>query len=70
MKYADLAQRLRELGCEEIRKGKGSYFYWRNIQTGRRTAIPDWGAKDLAPGTVRGIIRQLGLSREQFGPIK
>ncbi|MEW5717360.1 MAG: type II toxin-antitoxin system HicB family antitoxin [Chloroflexota bacterium] len=33
-------------------------------------SAPDWGSKDLAPGTVRAIIRQLGISREEFGPIK
>ena len=70
MKYAELAHRLRELDCEELRQGKGSHYYWRNTRTGQRTAIPNWGAKDLAPGTVRSIIRQLGISREQFGPIK
>jgi predicted RNA binding protein YcfA (HicA-like mRNA interferase family) len=70
MKYADLARRLRELGCEELRQSKGSHRFWRNAATGQRTAIPDWESKDLAPGTVRGIIRKLGISREQFGPIK
>ena len=38
--------------------------------TNQVTAAPDWGAKDLAPGAVRSIIRQLGISREEFGPIK
>jgi predicted RNA binding protein YcfA (HicA-like mRNA interferase family) len=70
MKYRELAKRLRELGCEELRQAKGSHRYWRNSATGQTTSIPDWGSKDLAPGTVRAIIRQLGLDRDEFGPIK
>jgi len=70
MKYADVARRLRELNCEELRHAKGSHRVWRNTMTGQVTVIPDWGAKDLTPGTVRGVLRELGLSREQFGPIK
>jgi len=43
---------------------------WYNPATGSYTVIPDWGNKDLKIGTVRGIIRDLGISRKQFGPIK
>jgi mRNA interferase HicA len=28
--------------------------------------LPDWGAKDLKPGTLRAIIRQLGLDWQDF----
>ena len=70
MKYADLARRLRELGCEEVRRSKGSHRIWRNTATGLVAVAPDWGSKDLAPGTIRGMLRELGISREQFGPIK
>ena len=31
---------------------------------------PSLTGKDLVSGTVRGIIRELGISREEFGPIK
>lgn len=68
--YRELAERLRVLGCEELRQAKGSHLFWRNSTTGQVTAIPDWGGKDLAPGTVRAIIRQLGISRKVFGSIK
>lgn len=70
MTYRELAERLRVLGCEELRQAKGSHLFWRNSTTGQVTAIPDWGGKDLAPGTVRAIIRQLGISRKVFGSIK
>lgn len=70
MRYRELVKRLRELGCEEHRHGKGSHHIWCNPATGRVTAVPDWGGQDLAPGTVRAIVRELGLSREAFGKIK
>jgi hypothetical protein len=33
-------------------------------------SVPDWGSRDLKPGTVRAIIREMGISRQDFGPIK
>jgi predicted RNA binding protein YcfA (HicA-like mRNA interferase family) len=70
MKYRDVAKRLRELGCQELGRGKGAHCKWYNLHNGKVTVVPDWGSKDLAPGTVRAVIRELGLSREEFGPIK
>ena len=70
MRYHEIAKRLRWLGCRELRGGKGSHRIWHNPATGKVTAIPDWGSKDLVPGTVRAIIRELGISRAEFGPVK
>ncbi|HSJ59448.1 MAG TPA: type II toxin-antitoxin system HicA family toxin [Anaerolineae bacterium] len=70
MRYRDVAQRLRELGCTEMREGKGSHRVWHNPTTGLIAVILDWGSKDLAPGTVRAVIRELGINRQEFGPIK
>lgn len=70
MRYRRLAKRLRQLGCEEMRKGKGSHRIWYNPATGQVATVPDWGSKDLVPGTVRAVIRELGISRREFGSIK
>jgi predicted RNA binding protein YcfA (HicA-like mRNA interferase family) len=70
MKYREVAKRLHELGCVEISGGKGSHRKWHNPANGMVTTVPDWGAKDLAPGTVRAVIRELDISREDFGRIK
>ena len=70
MRYRQLAKRLRQLGCEELRSGMGSHRVWRNPGTGGLTTVPDWGSKDLAPGTIRAVIRELGVSRREFGPIR
>ena len=70
MRYREIAKRLRALGCQELKAGKGSHHIWRNPVAQQVAVVPDWGHRDLAPGTVRAIIRELGLSREKFGPIK
>jgi predicted RNA binding protein YcfA (HicA-like mRNA interferase family) len=70
MKYAEVARRLRSLGCEELpRRGGGSHHKWLNPVTGHGTVVPDWGAEDLKPGTVRGVVRQLGLAWDEFSDV-
>ena len=67
MKYRELARKLRALGCEEIsRRSGGSHRKWRNPTTGRATVVPDWGGKDLKLGTVRAVVRQLGIEWSDF----
>lgn len=70
MRYRELARRLRDLGCTELAGGRGSHRKWHNPATDQVTVVPDWGSKDLAPGTVRAVIHELGLSRDDFGSIK
>jgi predicted RNA binding protein YcfA (HicA-like mRNA interferase family) len=70
MRYRELAKRLRGLGCQELRWGKGSHVIWLNPENGKIASVPDWGAKDLAMGTVRAIIRELDIDRKAFGSIK
>jgi predicted RNA binding protein YcfA (HicA-like mRNA interferase family) len=70
MRYRELARRLRKLGCTELRAGKGSHRIWHNPATDLVASVPDWGSKDLAPGTVRAVIRELGIPRGEFGSVK
>ena len=70
MRYHEVAKRLHKLGCRELRRGKGSHRIWHNPATGQVSVVPDWGGKDLAPGTVRAVIRELGISRREFGSVK
>ncbi len=70
MRYREISKRLKKLGCRQLRQGRGSHRIWLNPGTNQIASIPDWGSKDLAPGTVRAIIRELGISRKEFGRIK
>jgi mRNA interferase HicA len=67
MIYREVARKLRRLGCQEDpRRGGGSHRKWRNLATGQRTSIPDWGPKDLKSGTLHGAVSQLGLTWQDF----
>jgi predicted RNA binding protein YcfA (HicA-like mRNA interferase family) len=67
MKYREVSKKLKVLGCEEFsRRGGGSHRVWHNPQNGKIAPLPDWGAKDLKLGTLRAVIRQLGLDWQDF----
>lgn len=65
MIYRELARKLGQLGCQELpRRSGGSHRKWKNPGSGRMTTVPDWGSKDLKLGTVRAVVRQLGIDWE------
>jgi predicted RNA binding protein YcfA (HicA-like mRNA interferase family) len=67
MKYKEAARKLKKLGCQEIsRRGSGSHRKWYNPDTDRMAPLPDWGSKDLKTGTLRAVVRQLGLDWQEF----
>jgi predicted RNA binding protein YcfA (HicA-like mRNA interferase family) len=67
MKYREAVRKLKALGCEELpRHSAGSHRKWYNPATGRFVPLPDWGPKDLKIGTLRGVVRQLGLDWKEF----
>jgi len=67
MIYREVARKLTILGCHELqRRGGGSHRKWVNPATARATVVPDWRNRDLKLGTVRGVVRQLGLDWREF----
>ena len=65
--YRDAARKLSKLGCREItRRGGGSHRKWMNPANDKQTVVPDWGSTDLKQGTIRAIVRQLGLDWDEF----
>ena len=66
MTYRELVRKLALFGCSFDRQGRGSHELWRNRVNGARTTIPNWGRKDLRPGTVRRILRDLGIDKAEF----
>lgn len=61
---------MRQLGCAFDRRGKGDHEIWVNTSTNATTTIPNWGSKDLKVGTIAGILRDLGISREEFEGVR
>ncbi len=71
MKYREASGKLKALGCEELpRRGTGSHHIWHNLKSGAIAPLPDWGSKDLKLGTLRAVIRQLGLDWQAFLNVK
>lgn len=67
MRYREPARKLSRLGCHEIsRRGDGSHRRWFNTETQRDAVLPDWGGRDLRPGTLRSAIGQLGIEWSSF----
>ncbi|MFM7034642.1 MAG: type II toxin-antitoxin system HicA family toxin [Planctomycetia bacterium] len=67
MRYREAARKLVALGCQELpRRGGGSHRKWFNPSTGQAAVVPDWGGKDLKGGTLRAVVRQLGLEWHSF----
>jgi len=63
--YRDVIKRLRDAGFVFDRQAKGSHEIWYNPTTHRRVTVPHHPG-GLARGTLRAIIRESGLTVEEF----
>ncbi len=63
--YRDVAAKLRRAGFAFDRRAKGSHEVWRNAESGRRTMLSNHPGV-IAEGTLRAIIKQAGLTVEEF----
>lgn len=64
-KYRDVIRKLRAAGFEFDRNAKGSHEIWWNSKTRARTTVPNHPG-DVPEGTMRAIIKQAGISPEEF----
>ncbi|MCY3023313.1 MAG: type II toxin-antitoxin system HicA family toxin [Planctomycetota bacterium] len=64
-RYREVARRLRVFGYEFDRHGPGSHEVWRHTVTGRKVTLPHH-ANDMAVGTLRTILREAGISVDDF----
>ena len=55
---------LRRLGFEEIRR-RGSHKQFRHPD-GRGTTVPFHKGRDIAPALLRRIVRDIGLTMDEF----
>ena len=69
MRYAELVRKLRRLGVEFYRQGKGAHEVWWDPGTGRRATIPNHPGQEFRKKTLASILRDLGLKQEDLeGP--
>ena len=65
MTYRDVVRCLRAIGFVFDRQAKGSHEIWYNPQNRRRITLPHHPGV-LPRGTLRAIIREVGLTVEEF----
>ncbi|MBN2014398.1 MAG: type II toxin-antitoxin system HicA family toxin [Candidatus Altiarchaeota archaeon] len=66
MKPEQVIKKLKKAGFQFDRQAKGSHEIWYNPITKRRTTVPNHPGVDLPKGTLKAIIRQTGLTLEEF----
>jgi len=64
--YEEVTHRLRKLGFRLYRRGKGSHELWVRDVDGRVVPVPHYRGKKIRKGTVRAIIREIGMSVAEF----
>jgi len=65
LRVVDVIRKLRKAGFVFDRQAKGSHEIWYHPQTHRRVVIPNHPG-DVPKGTLRKIIRQAGLTLDEF----
>lgn len=63
--YRQVAKKLKKLGFRFSRQAAGSHEIWHNSRTGCYTTIPNHPG-DLPEGTLRAILKQAGVSPDDF----
>ena len=66
MRYGELVRKLRRLGVEFYRQGKGSHEVWWWPEKRLKTTIPRHPTREIAPKTLASILRGLGLKQEDL----
>jgi predicted RNA binding protein YcfA (HicA-like mRNA interferase family) len=64
-KYRQIVKRLKQLGFAFDRQAAGSHEIWYNPATGHYTTIPNHPG-DMPEGTLRAILKQSGISPDDF----
>lgn len=64
-RYREIVRRLRALGFEFHRHAAGSHEIWFCAGSARYTTIPNHPG-DMPEGTLRAILRQAGISPDEF----
>ena len=66
LSYRELTRRLRKYGFRFYRHGKGSHELWVRDTDGKVVPVPHHRGKNIRKGTVRAVIREVGVSLTEF----
>ena len=64
LSYKDVIKKARKAGFILRRKTSGTHEIWWNEKTRNTCVIPHH--KEIKPGTLKSIIKQMGITEEQF----
>ncbi len=64
--YRDVTTKLKKNGFRYYRTGKGSHELWVRDSDGKVVPVPHHKGKSIRKGTIRSIIREVGVSVKQF----
>ena len=64
-RYHEIAKRLKAFGFAFDRQAAASHEIWHNEQSARYTTIPNHPG-DMPEGTLRAILKQAGISPDDF----
>jgi predicted RNA binding protein YcfA (HicA-like mRNA interferase family) len=63
-----MVRKLRKLGFDGP-YGGGKHVFMRHPQTGMKISVPIHKGRDIPGGTLRAILRQLGISVEEWSKL-
>lgn len=66
LKPIEVIRKLRKAGFVFDRYAKGSHEIWFNPATHLYTVVPNHPGKDISKGTLRAIIKEAGLTIDEF----
>jgi predicted RNA binding protein YcfA (HicA-like mRNA interferase family) len=64
--YGELTRKLRRLGIEFRRQGRGSHEIWWRPDSDLYASVPNHGAREIKRGMLRGILKDLGLTEDDL----
>ena len=64
-RYSDVVRKLRNAGFQFERHAAGSHEIWRHPGTRRKTTLIRYPS-DIPEGTLRAILRESGLTPDEF----
>jgi len=64
LQYRKVIKKARKAGFVLRRKTKGTHEIWWNEKTRKTCVIPHH--KEIKPGTLKNIIDQMGISKNEF----
>lgn len=66
LNYKELTTRLKKFGFVYYRSGKGSHELWVRDSDGKVVPVPHYRGKNIRKGTVRAIIKEIGVTIDEF----